>query len=408
MSRILNRPMFRGGGKVSSYGNGIATGLADGGMADKRGLVDGPGGYSGKDDFIPIAPQAIKDARNMGTLMTPEYLNNKFRKNYYLDSGVGYRGTGMPITGMQGMIDIEDEFNLDGQPIIDEGSIMDITRNQILKGDKGGTAPQYEEFLKKQFIKDNYQSDIDRQQKALEAVGDKDSLVKLLGEVDTPEKSKQKTEAEIRAEIAQEFKDQLGSKKLTDEEALAGMEKEKALFEKMLGGGKSAMIEDASNMAINYAAGAFKEGATVKSSFADFFEKESKRPSRRMKVKDAATQAAIQSYLTGKTSYQKFQDQIGIAKAGIDMKTEALRPKNLNDAFDVIMKPGDKATDPGIMSRAVEKIYGVDSFIGELKPDVELIVGKVYYADAEDKSSNKILYLIDKNGEPQFLKTVYR
>ena len=31
MSRILRRPMFRGGGKVSSYGNGIATGLASGG-----------------------------------------------------------------------------------------------------------------------------------------------------------------------------------------------------------------------------------------------------------------------------------------------------------------------------------------------------------------------------------------
>ena len=28
MSKILRRPMFRGGGKVSSYGNGIATGLA--------------------------------------------------------------------------------------------------------------------------------------------------------------------------------------------------------------------------------------------------------------------------------------------------------------------------------------------------------------------------------------------
>ena len=27
MSRILNRPMFRGGGKVSSYGKGIASGL---------------------------------------------------------------------------------------------------------------------------------------------------------------------------------------------------------------------------------------------------------------------------------------------------------------------------------------------------------------------------------------------
>ena len=43
MSRILRRPMFRGG-KVSSYGTGIASGLADGGMPKKRGLVDGPGG----------------------------------------------------------------------------------------------------------------------------------------------------------------------------------------------------------------------------------------------------------------------------------------------------------------------------------------------------------------------------
>ena len=31
MSKILRRPMFRGGGTVSSYGNGIASGLADGG-----------------------------------------------------------------------------------------------------------------------------------------------------------------------------------------------------------------------------------------------------------------------------------------------------------------------------------------------------------------------------------------
>jgi len=47
MSKILRRPMFRGG-SVSSYGNGIASGLADGGMPDKRGFVDGPGGYAGK------------------------------------------------------------------------------------------------------------------------------------------------------------------------------------------------------------------------------------------------------------------------------------------------------------------------------------------------------------------------
>jgi hypothetical protein len=43
MSKILRRPMFRGGGKVSSYGTGIASGLAK----PKRGLVDEPGGYAG-------------------------------------------------------------------------------------------------------------------------------------------------------------------------------------------------------------------------------------------------------------------------------------------------------------------------------------------------------------------------
>jgi len=55
MSRILRRPMFRGG-PVSSYGTGIASGLADGGMPPKRGLVDGPGGYSGQGYYMGPYP----------------------------------------------------------------------------------------------------------------------------------------------------------------------------------------------------------------------------------------------------------------------------------------------------------------------------------------------------------------
>jgi hypothetical protein len=47
MSNILRRPMFRGG-KVSSYGTGIASGLAK----PKRGLVDEPGGYAGENFLI--------------------------------------------------------------------------------------------------------------------------------------------------------------------------------------------------------------------------------------------------------------------------------------------------------------------------------------------------------------------
>jgi len=44
--------MFRGG-RVSAYGTGIASGLADGGMPNKRGLVTGPGGYAGKGITYP-------------------------------------------------------------------------------------------------------------------------------------------------------------------------------------------------------------------------------------------------------------------------------------------------------------------------------------------------------------------
>jgi hypothetical protein len=39
MSNILRRPMFRGGGKVSSYGNGIASGLGYARVVDEPEVV---------------------------------------------------------------------------------------------------------------------------------------------------------------------------------------------------------------------------------------------------------------------------------------------------------------------------------------------------------------------------------
>ena len=72
MSRILRRPMFRGG-KVSSYGTGIASGLADGGMPKKRGLVDGPGGYSGVLEMYRRAEEQIPAYEPQG-LTTGDYL----------------------------------------------------------------------------------------------------------------------------------------------------------------------------------------------------------------------------------------------------------------------------------------------------------------------------------------------
>jgi hypothetical protein len=77
MSRILRRPMFRGGGKVSSYGTGIASGLtnqpqryARGGSihTPKRGIVKGPGSYSYAENWKNINWKNVSDAtKNTGS-----------------------------------------------------------------------------------------------------------------------------------------------------------------------------------------------------------------------------------------------------------------------------------------------------------------------------------------------------
>ena len=72
MSKILRRPMFRGG-RVSSYGNGIATGLANGGMPNKRGFVDGPGGYAGVMDTYESIKEQMPERERQG-LSTGDYL----------------------------------------------------------------------------------------------------------------------------------------------------------------------------------------------------------------------------------------------------------------------------------------------------------------------------------------------
>jgi hypothetical protein len=374
MSRILNRPMFRGGGKVSSYGTGIASGLADGGMADKRGLVDGPGGYAG-----------VGTTGGFGDSILAR--SGRYLKDYALNPflNVINQDIANPLMGLAGYGDLIPRL----ETPYDDKYLLGLDENF-----KKIPVDEREKFS------DRYLND-------------------GLGPIETDSGAIPKESAKQAAMIEREKYNDLvkkqkeamdkGPTKLTDEEKLAEVQKDQAFFEKLLGGGKEAKIQDASDMALSFAGKAFKEGATTKSAFGEFFEEESKRPSRRLKVKDAATQAAIQSYLTGKVSYQKFQDDLALTKAGLDMKAEAIRPKNLNQAFAKFIKTNDKATDPGIMSDAVEEIYGIDSFAGPLPEDTtKLIIGKVYYGDAQDKSSNKILYLIDETGTPNPIKTVYR
>ena len=95
MSKIYRRPMFRGGGKVSSYGNGIATGLADGGRVNL--FAGGPPNLSslygknfGGATSNPIGGNTVtSNPMKTGTSIVETALNNAKTNTSKIKSGLG-------------------------------------------------------------------------------------------------------------------------------------------------------------------------------------------------------------------------------------------------------------------------------------------------------------------------------
>ena len=392
MSKILNRPMFRGGGKVSSYGNGIASGLADGGMpllvGQHPNSAKGPDGREMHKEVLPnlnifnknYKDQDYYEKRREYQAYEPEFKTDQDYLNAYNKDLARQENDLLMTYGIDDYSGFQDSVANDLNY-----SRSDDGRNKFIDEKR---------IAQNKIIEDAANYDLDKQT----------DLEKLLISQSKVNEPTQRTEAEIEADLLKKLK----GKELTEGEELAALEKEQAFFEKVLGGGKPALIDDISTMGLNYASGALKEGATVKSSFADFFEKEAKRPSRRMKVKDAATQAAIQSYLTGKTSLQKFQNDIDSYGTKLEMK-DKFDKKDLD--IDALLRAeagnNGKVTNEGVMARSFDRKYkdvpGYTGFKGEVKPDKELIEGGIYYVT---EGNDRIIYIV-KSGKLEEIKTIF-
>ena len=112
MSRILRRPMFRGG-PVDSYGTGIASGLDK----PKRGLVNEPGGYAGEKSGMDF----LKNA-----LLGPRFLDPNFQSPMKFQSGTGF-GFMTPKKQSPGLIKIGEGINK-RNPLFDELGIDELPR----------------------------------------------------------------------------------------------------------------------------------------------------------------------------------------------------------------------------------------------------------------------------------------
>ena len=258
MSRILRRPMFRGG-PVNSRGTGITTGLTD---KPKRGLVDEPGGYSGDIDLFSVVPKTQK----------------------YLDLQEKYKSY-KPKTLAEVRAEYENALQQKEDNLLFSIGVDEQTPGSY--GDKVATDLDYfrtPDGGEAKFFQDAAKEEEKRRIEA-ETVGI--TLPNLINaQVEKPNPNRN----QVRV-----------AKELDEKDILEADQKK---FAEMLGK-KKARIQDASNMALGFAGRAFEDEATTKSALGKFFADEAKRPSEAAKIDTAAGSAAINKYIKGEISKQE-------------------------------------------------------------------------------------------------------
>ena len=287
MSRILRRPMFRGGKVIDSRGTGITSGLyAAGGAVEtpKRGIVDGPGSYS---------------YRNM--MLGKDLLN--------LDSGMGQGGQ-FDILNMKDYLGTSRNI-LDQRkevPVGSEGDVILKTTEDIFTEQKEKEDADKAK-AKEMGVDVDTMKAIEKENLSSQAIKDSE-LEKMLAN----QKDLSKSTGEVKTEI--------NAKDLIRENA--------ELFKELLNEGqkediKKARIGDASDYLLKFFEGSQKEGATVGSAAADVAGFATSKDSRVDKVKDAqkktdqtAVALAINDYIAGKRS-KEATDQL-IAKLTLSAK----------------------------------------------------------------------------------------
>ena len=304
MSRILRRPMFRGG-RVDSRGTGITSGLSykQGGSVEPQATF-GVGNNanrdaSGREKHAFFIPAAMAAAR----FLPAAYRGFKAARAYQpFSKNLGIMGrlkdTFLPSAGLRaGMADqgAKQGFALGSMIRSNPLTSLALLPQAVDKGYKAG------KYAVTEAIPGIAKTTID----AL-IPGEKYDLFN-----EDPDK---KTEEEKLLELEQKKKDDEALEQLLkdlakaeQDKVTAGMGKEedieinKEKYAKLLGGDK-ARGKDVTDMLLSFAGKALKPEADVKTAFGEFFEDEAKRPSRGQKIDDAAATLAINEYIAGKKS----------------------------------------------------------------------------------------------------------
>ena len=329
MSRILRRPMFRGG-PVDSRGSGITSGLDK----PKRGLVNEPGGYAGEKSGMDFLRNA---------LLGPRFLDPNFQSPIKFKSGTGF-GFMTPERQSPGLIKIGEGIS-ERNPRFDTLGIDELSKPVTYGASQ-------EADMKKSDLEMG-EGDIDESETL-----SSDFYEKLIGQkVDDKPYEGGKPGSDMDSQEVP------GVVKVGDIKEVNGDKEESVEYTiedyiKMLGGDK-AKRRDLSDMFARASASFLGTGG-VREGLAEFMKAEAAAgPSRREKIEQAAATLDIKDKIASKRADEQLKQTL----AGVDYKINAtmaaqkaassLEGKTWIDSLKYVSENLYKGTGKGLDSTSV-------------------------------------------------------
>ena len=345
MSRILRRPMFRGGQVIDSRGTGITSGLMDGGRVgyNKGDIVLGGDLYTQQDysDFINKNFAAGRKTEGFA----PALLNRMFDSKGNLQEDYTYESIFSDAKGEKGK-DAVSVYDTDLLSFADTG---------LIPGKRS------KEFTSKRPLANLLKEDVTQTLKASEAYDTGPTGPAELGMTtrkkpdDPPDPNDPNNNDE----------------QVTEVDAKTLMRENAELFKELLGADnekklKDARIGDVSDYLLKFFEGSQQEGATVGSSAANVAKFATAKPSKTELAKQAidksdqtAMALAINDYIAGKRS--KEQIDLMKEKLGVDFeqKIALIDYQNNKRTFvDLVGELGKGMSNARAIASAVQKAFG--------------------------------------------------
>jgi len=344
MSRILRRPMFRGG-PVDSRGTGITSGLMDGGRVGYQdaGRVLGSDLYK-PSDFSKFINQNFASGRNTEGY-SPAFLNKMFDSEGNLKEDFTYENI------------FEGNLQEEKPKSMFEDNILEFSDVGIA-GDKAERiSPNNRKFAN--LLKTDVLGKLDESGKY-----SYDDMPRGPAELGMTTKKKPDDPPEPNDPNN-------NNEQVTEVDAKTLMRENAELFKELLGEGnekklKDARISDASDYLLKFFEGSQQEGATVGSSAANVASFATAKPSKTERVKEGidksdqtAMALAINDYIAGKRSKEQIDLMESKLGANFAQQIALIDYKNKKETFvDLVGELGKGMSNARAIASAVQKAFG--------------------------------------------------